>query len=127
MAATAKGTGPIPSRPGSIYTELLETVLAEQESSVPRLSAAEALAQVIRCRRNAVRRGSTVNEKDRATLALADQVAYDSALIAYTRRLGIECDPHLFADPGLERQRIERTLEGRGIILTPSGTGSTSR
>ena len=119
-AFTGEGSVPTPSQPGSIYVDLLEAVFCERKTALDRLSASEALAQVLRHRRNLV--GSGPDHRGWAAGALADQVAYDSALIAYARRVGLECDPRRFGNPGLERQRIERVLGDRGIPLDLSGT-----
>ncbi len=111
--------GIVPTQAGSIYVELLEATLGEREPSLRSLSASEALAELVRRRRRVVWTGSSPVERDWAAAALADQVAYDSALIRYSRRLGIDCDPRRFGVPGPERQRIEHALESRGIPLGP--------
>jgi hypothetical protein len=108
----------VPTSAGSIYIGLLEAVLGERESS-PRLSASQALAEVVRCRRTVIWRRLPPDDEDWAAAALADQTAYDSALICYARRVGIDCDPGRFGTPGVERARIEGMLEARGIPLGP--------
>ena len=82
-----------------IYTELLAAALTEREGSELPLSATEALAQVVTCRRNAVRSGVTPIRRGWATVALADQVAYDSALIRYAGIAGVSCDSRRFGSP----------------------------
>ncbi len=108
-----------PAHPGSIYIGLLEAVLDERESSPTPESASEALARLVQYRRKVIWRRSATGDPDWAAGALADQVAYDSALIVYARQAGIECDHRRFGIPGVERARIERLLEARGIPLGP--------
>lgn len=100
-----------------IYTELLAAALTERERSQLPLSATEALAQVVTCRSRAVRGCSTPIGRGWATVALAQQVAYDSTLIRYAGIAGIACDSRRFGSPGAERQRVERELTARGIPL----------
>ncbi len=107
------------TRPSSIYIELLEAILGEPESSPDSVSASEALAQVVRRRRAVTWNRSTPDDQDLAAVALADQLAYDAALLTYARRVGIDCDPRQFGIPEVERRRIERMLEARGIPLGP--------
>jgi hypothetical protein len=107
------------TQPGSIYTGLLEAILAETDSSPHPRSASEALAQVVRRRRAVTWNRSTPDDQAWAAVALADQLAYDADLVAYARRVGIECDPRRFGIPEVERERIERMLAARGIPLGP--------
>ncbi len=48
---------------------------------------------------------------------LADQLAYDTALIRYCRRVGIDCSAADFGRPEAERSHLEELLAGRGIEL----------
>jgi hypothetical protein len=107
------------SQPGSIYIELLEAILGETDSSASSVSASEALAQVVRRRRAVTWNRSTRDDQDLAAVALADQLAYDAALLTYSRRVGIDSDPRAFGIPEIERRRIEKMLEARGIPLGP--------
>ena len=118
FAFTAEGTVPRPSQPGAIYIDLLEAALGERQSSLGRLSASEALAQVLRHRRDLV--GEGADDRGWAAAALADQVAYDSALIAYARRVGLSAI----------HDGSETRGSSAGASREPSGTGefpSTSR
>ena len=54
---------------------------------------------------------------DWAEVALADQLAYDIALIGLARCLDIEFDLDSFDQRQLERNRLERALETRGLGL----------
>jgi hypothetical protein len=106
-------------RSGSIYVELIEAALSEREQLEPVPSASEALAQLVGCRRKVIWSESPQIDQGWAISALADQVAYDIALIRYARCIGIDCDPRHFGFPGAERRQIERMLASRGIPLDP--------
>lgn len=103
---------------GSIYVELLNAALDARAATSPP-SASKALAHLISFRRRVIGSRSGSNDGEWAAGALAEQVAYDAALIAYARRTGIECGPDGFGTPVAERQRIERMLEAKGIPLSP--------
>ena len=98
-----------------MFAELLEALLGDRGSDAV-LRPEEALAELVRCRRRlASNPGGT--EGNWAIGAIADHLAYDAALIRYSRCLNIECDPRCFGEPGAERDRVERLLESRGIPL----------
>jgi hypothetical protein len=46
---------------------------------------------------------------------LANQVAYDVALIELARSVGIACDPASFELPELRRNEVNRELAARGV------------
>jgi hypothetical protein len=46
---------------------------------------------------------------------LADQVAYDVALIELARSVGLPCDPATFDQPELRRNELDRELAARGV------------
>jgi hypothetical protein len=50
-----------------------------------------------------------------AAIALANQVAYDVALIELARSAGIACDPDTFDQPELRRSELARELAARGV------------
>ena len=52
-----------------------------------------------------------------AASAVANQVAYDVALIELARCLGIACDPATFDRPALRRNELDRQLADRGVRL----------
>ena len=54
---------------------------------------------------------------DWAPDAIADQLAYDVALVELSQRLGIEVDLTRFGQPRQERDRLEQALISRGIHL----------
>jgi len=102
----------VPSR--SMYSDLLARTLAESERTQPDPSAEQALAEYLRCRRGAAAAGWRAPGRSWVDSALADEVAYDTALIRYAGSLGLECDVQGFGWPHDERSRIERQLESRG-------------
>ena len=101
---------------GSIYTELLNAVLSEEEAA-PAMSTSESLAELVRARRKVVWTSAVPTDPGWSDVALAEQLAYDSSLIRYARMVGIDCHPGNFRIPGAERRRLERTLVSRGIHL----------
>jgi hypothetical protein len=52
-----------------------------------------------------------------STGAIADQVAYDVALLRCARCLEMDCDPDRFGWPQDERQRLERMFAARELPL----------
>ncbi len=52
------------------------------------------------------------------TSRVADEVAYDVALVTLCRRLGVEHDPECFDRPDVERRALERELACRGFDVT---------
>jgi len=101
----------------SIYSQLLSAALDQAKGSDGEPTTGEALAKVLACRSRLEadpppRRGS-----DWAAAALADQLAYDIALIGLAGCLEIEFDLDGFDQRQLERNRLERELEARGLGL----------
>lgn len=99
-----------------MFVELLEALLGDRGSEA-RLRPEEALAELVRCRRRLAVSDSGGTGGHWAVGAIADHLAYDAALIRYSRCMGVECDPRRFGAPGVERYRVERLLESRGIPL----------
>lgn len=100
-----------------MYTQLLEAALGARTVSGQTRPVDASLADVFRCRRQLEEVGPN-SVVDRVSAALADQVAYDVALIELARALGIECDPRGFDQPQQQRHKLEHGLEVRGIRLT---------
>ncbi len=101
----------------SIYSELLSVALDEPVPSNDEASTAEALAKVAasRSRLNVEETPST--QSDWTAGAIADQLAYDIALIELARLLGIEVDLGGFGRSLTERARIEQLLMARGLPI----------
>jgi hypothetical protein len=103
--------------PRSLYGDLVDAALRERDQSEGALSNGETLARLVRCRHHVVWKQRSTSDRESTTPALADQLAYDVALIKYARSLGIDCDSAGFGSPQDERQRLEQVLASRGIPL----------
>ena len=53
----------------------------------------------------------------RVVVAVADQLAYDIALIEFAQGVGIDFDLEAFDQPQVERGRLEQALVSRGVSL----------
>ena len=105
----------------SMYAELLLGALAERPYLAPEATTGEGLAEVVLCRSrlNAPR---PADRRERwASGALADQLAYDAALVRLARHLGVACDVRAFERPPVERLRLEAGLSAAGIVLSDLG------
>jgi hypothetical protein len=103
--------------PRSLYSDLLDAALRERDQSEGAPSNGEALARLVRNRHEVVWKQWPISDRASTTPELADQMAYDVALIRYARSLGIDCDSEDFGSPQDERERLERALASRGIPL----------
>jgi len=101
----------------SMYTELLESALRQPASSKGTTTTGEVLAEVLRCRNRLGSAGEALTGSSWVPGALADELAYDMALIELAGRLGIECDSKEFDKPRFGRSRIEKELASRGVLL----------
>jgi hypothetical protein len=101
----------------SMYTQLLEAGLQGFQVSDSEPSTGQLLAELLRC---GGRLGSDVVARSGPIDVLGtvtDELAYDIALIALTRRLGISCDVSGFEQPQHERRILEEKLRAHGIHL----------
>src|ERR1700687_2368192 len=100
----------------SIYAQLLDDALGQTQSAET-LTAGDALGQLVelRYRWGATLRATTAAEW--APAAIADQLAYDVALIELSQRLAIDVSPMGFGQPQRERTRLEQALVASGIRL----------
>ncbi len=98
----------------SMYTQLLEAALEARARSGSRDPAASPLTEVLRCRSKLTATAPSGSALPTATTALADQVAYDMALIELSRSIGIRCEASDFDQPEERRLDLERELESRG-------------
>jgi len=97
----------------SIYAQLVSQALDGE--SLRGRTTGEAFAELVRCRRRFGHGAAARTVPGWASSAVADQVAYDVALILLARRHDIECSPLRFEHPRQERQRLERGLASRGV------------
>ena len=105
----------------SIYGQLLEAALDERRRVVPPSSGGELLAELLRCReRVAADLATTGSNGDsrRVAHALADELAYDVALIELARGLRIPAERGDFDPPHLVRRRLEDALVSSGVRLS---------
>ena len=111
------------SEPGSgdlqvnvMYSQLLEAVLDYEEDPDARSRSQGPLADVLRLR-HVMDRNATRTDPGWALQAVADQLAYDAALIRLARRRGIQADPSSFEAPEHGRVVIEDALIAKGVNL----------
>ena len=76
----------------------------------------QALAEYLRCRRRSAAAAFRAPGPGWVDSALADEVAFDAALIRYARSLGLRCDSRRFGWPHDERRMTERLLATRGAL-----------
>jgi hypothetical protein len=103
----------------SMYTQLLEFALRERDQNDSRPASGVALADLARCRSGLL--VDVVAPGDSAMSEVADQLAYDVALVRMARSLGIDWDLGRFNQPLRERHTLERALAVRGIPLRDRG------
>jgi hypothetical protein len=103
----------------SIYAELVGHALGDE--NFEGRTAGEAFAELVRCRKRLQTAASARTVPGWASSAVADQVAYDVALIMLARHHDLECSPHRFHHPEEERLRLEQGLAERGIRLDELG------
>jgi hypothetical protein len=101
----------------SMYTYILETALRERSQPDTRLTTRDAVAVVLECRRYLGSIAPSGWSGDWGSAALANQVAYDLALIDLARSVGIDCDTTSFDQPQRRRIELERELVSRGVEL----------
>jgi hypothetical protein len=99
-----------------MYSQLLEAVLDYEEDPEVRTRSQGPLADVLRLR-HAMDRHATRTDPGWALQAVADQLAYDAALIRLARRRRIAADPTAFELPERGRAELEEALIAKGVNL----------
>lgn len=99
----------------SIYTQLLDAALEQRLPRKPDTSAAHAVREVRRCRKE-LESGAPEN-LDTVPAVLALQIGYDVALLELAEVVGIKSGPSRFEQPERERDRLRRALNEMGINL----------
>ncbi|MGP0031520.1 MAG: hypothetical protein ACLPVF_13560 [Acidimicrobiales bacterium] len=109
----------------SMYTQLLGAALEVRGSADPWSAVGSPLpgAQRHQCQLPA-RPDPDAGVAD--TGALADQIAYDIALIELARSVGVACAPSEFDQPQKRRHELERELASRGIRSVEDGAPAHS-
>lgn len=101
----------------SMYTRLIDAALNEPDGSDGRTTTGGALAELLRCRQRMSSLRPSQARSGWAAAAVADQLAYDVALIRFAGLLGISWNLRQFDQPEHERRRLEQLLVSRGIHL----------
>ena len=106
----------------SMYTDILETAQRQRQrpSSSPTVS--DAMTELLDCQGRLGSANALERSTDWTATALANQVAYDVALIELARSIGLTCDPRAFERPELCRTELIRELLARGLRLDDSAT-----
>jgi hypothetical protein len=99
-----------------MYAYILEAALRERSQPTAQLTTGDALAVLLECRRFL---GSIASPRSAGwgSTALANQVAYDLAIIDLARSIGLDCDAASFDQPQRRRIELERELISRGVAL----------
>lgn len=100
-----------------MYTQLLEAALGALDPPDDDTTGA-VLADLLQRRRRLPAGASVAARSDWTTESVADQVAYDVALMRLCRRLEIGCDTRAFDRPQQERDRLEQALASRGVFVS---------
>jgi hypothetical protein len=110
----------------SMYAELLTAALATERRSERTASTEELLAELARCRSRLPSGPLPATVAGGVPAAVADHLAYDIALVALCRHLGIDFEVGAFDRPLAARDRLERLLAAAGFTPgddTPSLNG----
>jgi hypothetical protein len=102
-----------------MYTQLLEAVLTDEgdpADPVP-IRTAGPLAELIRLR-HVMERHASRADPGWALRAVADQLAYDAALVRLARRRGVPVDLAAFDIPDRGRTGLEAVLVDMGVHLS---------
>jgi hypothetical protein len=105
----------------AMYTELLEAVLGYEADPATQPRSQGPLADVIRLR-HTMDRHATRTDPGWALQAVADQLAYDAALVRLARKRGIPAGTDAFDIPQRGRAGLEEALVALGVNL-PTSTG----
>ncbi len=101
----------------SIYADLLNVALDQALPPDGARTTYDALTRLVACRRRLDVDASPHTSMNWAPDAIADQLAYDIALIELARHLGIDVDLGGFDHSHAERTRLEHVLESKGLRL----------
>jgi hypothetical protein len=99
----------------SMYTDILHKAFETRPGTAGLPMVSEAVMELLDCRSRLAVTRSTERRTNWAASALADQVAYDVALIELARSVGLPCDPATFDQPELRRNELDRELAARGV------------
>jgi hypothetical protein len=100
-----------------MYTYILEAALRDRSRPDVELTTDETLAVLFECRQHLESIASSERSGDWGSAALANQVAFDLALIDLVKSVGLDCDTSSFDQPQRRRLELERELIALGIPL----------
>jgi len=106
-----------------MYAQLLEAVLADEGDPSPPAPTRPSgpLADVVRLR-HAMEKHADRSDPGWALRAVADQLAYDAALVRLARKRGVPIDLGRFDVPVRGRSELEQALVDRGVSLPAPST-----
>jgi hypothetical protein len=113
--------------PMSIYADILHRAFESRPKTVGPPMVSDAVEELLHRRSRLAVPRSIERPTDWAARALANQVAYDVALIELARSVGLACDPASFDQPELRRNQVDRELATRGVHVDrapKSGAGT---
>jgi predicted nucleic acid-binding protein len=101
----------------SMYTDILHKAFERRPKAVGPPVVSDAVKEVLDRRSRLAVTRSPKRAAGWAANALANQVAYDVALIELAQSVGLACDPSTFDQPELRRNEVDRELAARGVHL----------
>jgi hypothetical protein len=101
----------------SMYADILDSAFLERPGTTSSLTVTEAVTELLDRWKKLTSTRAKERSIDWAATALANQVAYDVALIDLARSVGIACDPDTFEQPERRRNELNRELAARGVHL----------
>jgi hypothetical protein len=101
----------------SMYNQILLVALRDRPWPHTNMATSDALSVLLDCRQHLGPIASSERDMNWSSTALANQVAYDIALIDLARCVGLDCDPSSFEQPQRRRTELERELSSRGVRL----------
>jgi len=115
------GTGPSDVRDDRVhpmYARLLEAVLTDEGDPSPVVATRTPgpLAELVRLR-HAMDKHAERTDPGWALQAVADQLAYDAALVRLARKRGVPVDLGCFDVPEQGRDQLEQALVDKGVNL----------
>jgi hypothetical protein len=99
----------------SMYADILDSAFGRRPKVATPPTMNEAITVLLHRRSRLTETRPTGRPRDWAVGALANQVAYDVALIELARAAGIACEPDTFDQPELRRSELGRELAARGV------------
>jgi hypothetical protein len=100
-----------------MYADILDRAFGRRPKVASPPTMTEAITVLLACQSRLTETPTTGRPTDWAAGALADQVAYDVALIELAHFMGIACDPDTFDQPELRRSELSCELAARGVNI----------